>query len=162
MHEFLIIKLLVLLAIANGTPVAAKLVLGDRFAYPLDGGLRLPDGNPLFGASKTWRGIGLATLVTGLAGLVIGLGFWIGALVGFLAMAGDLFSSFIKRRLGMEPSSQATGLDQVPEALFPLMACAAFLPLNFLDIAVAVLLFLIGGIVLSRVLFDLKLRDRPH
>ena len=40
MQAFLIFKLLILLAIANGTPVFAKKILGDRFAYPLDGGRR--------------------------------------------------------------------------------------------------------------------------
>ena len=57
MHETLIIKLLMLLAVANGTPVAAKLMLGDTLVYPLDAGVRLPDGQPLFGRSKTVRGI---------------------------------------------------------------------------------------------------------
>jgi hypothetical protein len=37
------------------------------------------------------------------------------------------------------------GLDQIPESLFPLLACRVLLPLNFLDIAIAVLLFCAGS-----------------
>jgi CDP-2,3-bis-(O-geranylgeranyl)-sn-glycerol synthase len=162
MHEVLVFQLLMLLAVANGTPVAAKRVLGDRLSYALDGGALLPDGQPLFGHSKTVRGVLLAVLATTLASLLLGLGWEVGALVGVTAMAGDLFSSFVKRRLGLPPSSMALGLDQIPESLFPLLACRVLLPLNFLDIAIAVLLFCAGSLVLSRILFKFNLRDRPY
>lgn len=162
MHELLVFQLLMLLAVANGTPVAAKRMFGDVLAYPLDGGALLPDGQPLFGHSKTVRGVLLAVLATPLASLLLGLGWKLGALVGATAMAGDLFSSFIKRRLGLPPSSMALGLDQIPESLFPLLACRMLLPLNFLDIAIATLLFFGGSLVLSRILFRFNLRDRPY
>jgi CDP-2,3-bis-(O-geranylgeranyl)-sn-glycerol synthase len=51
---------------------------------------------------------------------IIGLEWNIGAVVGSAAMAGDLFSSFVKRRVHLPASSRATGLDQIPESLFPL------------------------------------------
>ena len=53
----------------------------------------------------------------------------LGALVAASAMAGDCLSSFIKRRFGLEPSEMTLGLDQVPESLFPAVACSAYLPL---------------------------------
>ena len=53
----------------------------------------------------------------------------LGALVAASAMAGDCLSSFIKRRFGLEPSRMTLGLDQVPESLFPAVACSAYLPL---------------------------------
>ena len=34
-------------------------------------------------------------------------------------MAGDLFSSFVKRRLRLASSSMAIGLDHIPESSFP-------------------------------------------
>ena len=64
MHETLILQLLILLAVANGTPVIAKLLLGDKFAAPLDGGALFGDGRPWFGPSKTIRGLVLAVLAT--------------------------------------------------------------------------------------------------
>ena len=64
MHEILILQLLILLAVANGTPVIAKLILGDKFAAPVDGGALFADGRPWFGPSKTIRGLVLAVLAT--------------------------------------------------------------------------------------------------
>jgi CDP-2,3-bis-(O-geranylgeranyl)-sn-glycerol synthase len=60
MQPIIILQLLVLLMLANGTPVIAKKLLGDRYSYPLDGNLTFADGRPLFGRSKTIRGIVLA------------------------------------------------------------------------------------------------------
>lgn len=162
MHPWLILQLLVLLVLANGAPVAAKKVLGERFASPLDGGAVFVDGRPLFGRSKTIRGIVLAVLATMLGAPLIGIEWQIGFLVGSLAMAGDLASSFLKRRMSLPPSSRASGLDQVPEALFPLLGCRNPLSLTSEDIAVGVALFFIGEVLLSRVLYIFRLRDRPY
>jgi CDP-diglyceride synthetase len=162
MQSALIFQLVVLLAVANGTPVIAKKILGDAFARPLDGGALLADGRPAFGSSKTIRGIVLAVLATMPCAVLLGLGWKLGALLGGVAMAGDLFSSFVKRRIGLPPSSMAFGLDQIPESLFPLLACRLLLPLTWLDIGVAMGLFVVGELVLSRILFKLRVRDRPY
>jgi CDP-archaeol synthase len=162
MHVLLIFWLLFLLTLANGTPVIAHKILGNRFAQPLDGGITFVDGRPLFGPSKTLRGILLSTIVTGAGAALLGLGFGLGALFASLAMAGDLFSSFIKRRLGLRPSSRATGLDQIPESLFPLLACRDALSLSLTDIVMTVAIFFIGEILLSRLLYRWRLRDRPY
>jgi CDP-2,3-bis-(O-geranylgeranyl)-sn-glycerol synthase len=161
-HPWSILQLLVLLMLANGTPVAAKKFLGEHFAYPLDGGVVFGDGRPLFGRSKTIRGVVLAVLVTTAGAPLIGLEWQIGVLVGGLAMAGDLVSSFLKRRLGLPPSSRASGLDQLPEALLPLLACRNPLSLTVADIGATAALFFIGEVLLSRVLYAFQLRDRPY
>ncbi|MCC6468260.1 MAG: CDP-archaeol synthase [Alphaproteobacteria bacterium] len=162
MQPLVDLQLLVLLAVANGTPVFAKKLLGDRFAWALDGGARFVDGQPLFGRSKTIRGIVLAVLVTTAIAPLIGLDGSIGLEVGALAMAGDLFSSFLKRRLRLAPSSMALGLDQVPESLFPLLACRAALSLSAADIVVCVAVFFLGELAISRLLYRLGIRDRPY
>jgi CDP-diglyceride synthetase len=162
MHPVVILQLLVLLTLANGTPVMAKNILGNRFTYPLDGNVRFVDGRPLFGRSKTIRGVVLAVLVTTAGAPLVGLDWTIGVLVGSLAMIGDLFSSFLKRRMGRPSSSRASGLDQVPESLFPLLACRNLLSLTIADIGACVVLFFIGEVLLSRVLYALHLRDRPY
>jgi hypothetical protein len=82
--------------------------------------------------------------------------------VALLAMAGDLLSSFLKRRRGLPPSSQALGLDQIPESLLPQFACIDPLGLTIADIVAGVVIFLVGELLLSRLLFKLKLRDRPY
>ncbi len=123
MHLRLIAQMLALLALANGTPVLVKDILGNRFARPIDGGGRFFDGRPFFGSSKTFRGIFLSILATSAVAPLIGLRWELGALVASVAMAGDLFSSFLKRRMNLPAGGRATGLDQVPESLFPLLAC---------------------------------------
>ncbi|HKJ22762.1 MAG TPA: CDP-archaeol synthase, partial [Gammaproteobacteria bacterium] len=57
-------QLIFLLLVANGAPVLARQVRGARPARPLDGGLRLADGRPLLGRSKTLRGVGAALICT--------------------------------------------------------------------------------------------------
>ncbi len=162
MHPVVVLQLLILLVLANGTPVVAKRILGNRLSYPLDGNVRFPDGRPLFGRSKTIRGVVLGVLASAVGAPLIGLEPEIGVLVGSMAMAGDLVSSFVKRRMDLPPSSRASGLDQVPESLFPLLACRHLLSLTVADIAACVVIFSIGDLIFSRVLYAFGLRDRPY
>ena len=122
MHPVLLLQCEILLLLANGSPVLAKKLLGQRMAWPLDGGLVLSDGYRLFGPSKTIRGILCGIAAAAGSGWLLGLGWPVGALAGAAAMVGDLLSSFIKRRLARPPSSRATGVDQIPESLLPLFA----------------------------------------
>jgi CDP-diglyceride synthetase len=158
----LLLRLLILLAIANGLPLAARGAFGARWALPLDGNRRFIDGRPLFGASKTVRGAALAIAATTAAAPLLRLDWRIGLLVGSLAMAGDLFSSFVKRRLGLPPSSPALGLDQIPEALFPLLACRAPLDLPPGGLILVVAVFFAGEVLISRLLYAFRLRERPY
>ena len=162
MQLFHILQILVLLTFANGTPIVAKKIFGSRLALPLDAGIIFFDGRPVFGASKTMRGIVVSILITSAIAPFIGLDLTIGAIVASSAMAGDIFSSFVKRRLNFPPSSQALGLDQVPESLFPMLACRDALSLTISDIALGVGIFFIGELILSRLLFRAHLRDEPY
>jgi CDP-2,3-bis-(O-geranylgeranyl)-sn-glycerol synthase len=161
-HPFLIAQLLVLLAIANGTPVFAKWILCDRLAWPLDQGSLFLDGRPLFGHSKTLRGLVLSALTTTVCAPLVGLEWRVGAVTGLVAMVGDLFSSFVKRRMNLSPSSMALGLDQVPESLLPLIVAKFLLPLTYVDVLIAVAIFFIGELVLARILYRMGIRDRPY
>lgn len=162
MHILPILQLMVLLTLANGAPVVAKKIFGSRFALPLDFGSTFFDGRPLFGPSKTFRGIVVAVLSTAAGAPLIGLDPTIGLVVAGAAMAGDLFSSFSKRRLNLPPSSQALGIDQIPESLLPMLACRDALSLTAVDIALGVGIFFAGELVLSRLLFRAHLRDEPY
>jgi CDP-diglyceride synthetase len=155
-------QLLVLMTLANGTPIVAKKIFGPRLARPLDAGIMFLDGRPLFGPSKTVRGIMASILITTASAPLVGLDLTIGAIVAGAAMTGDLFSSFVKRRLNFPPSSQALGLDQVPESLFPMLACRGALSLTIQDIALGVGVFFIGELILSRLLYWVHLRDKPY
>lgn len=162
MQPLAILQSLVLLTLANGTPVVAKKIFGRRFARPLDAGVAFFDRRPLFGSSKTIRGILASILVTTAGAPLLGLDPRIGTLVAGTAMAGDLFSIFVKRRLNLPPSSRALGLDQVPESLLPLLACRDVLSLTAADMALGVGTFLVGELILARLLYKVHLRDEPY
>jgi len=92
----------------------------------------------------------------------MGLGWKVGTLISTFAMTGDLFSSFVKRRLHLASSSMAISLDHIPESLFPLLASRMLLPLSVLDIVAGVTIFVVGALLLSPILFKLNLRDEPY
>jgi CDP-diglyceride synthetase len=155
-------QVLMLLVVANGAPVMADRLLGQRFAYRVDAGLALPDGRPLFGKSKTWRGMlasmGLTCAVSGL----IGLEWVMGAVFGLYAMLGDLISSFIKRRGGLKESSRARGLDTLPESLLPSLLLKETFGLNWGEIGLAALFFLLIEEWISPILYKLRIKKRPY
>jgi CDP-archaeol synthase len=155
-------KLLLLLGVANGAPLFGHTFLRHRFNRPLDGDSVFFDGRALLGPSKTVRGLLLALTTTPIAAALLGFDIQTGILVGTFAMLGDVTSSFVKRRLAMPSSSQAFGLDQIPESLFPLLAIQERVQISTAEIGLIVATFLILELLLSRVLFKLKLRDQPY
>ena len=155
-------ELLVLLTVANGAPVVMTKLLKKRMSWPLDAGARFLDGRPLFGASKTIRGVLSSLLLTTLASRLMGFGYGFGAIMAVASMSGDLFSSFVKRRLNLAPSSMAIGLDQIPESLAPLVAVRLMAQLTALEIVVATAIFFVGELLLSRLLYQLNIREKPY
>ena len=119
MNPLTLLRLLILVAVANGAPVIVNDLLGNRFSFPIDGRFRLRDGQPVFGASKTIRGILISVLSTVALAPVVGFDWTIGLLVGITAMAGDLFSSFVKRRWKLAAGARATGMDRFQSRCFP-------------------------------------------
>ncbi|MEE4281404.1 MAG: CDP-archaeol synthase [Pseudomonadales bacterium] len=154
--------LLLLLLAANGSPILAKRLLGDRFTRPVDGGLLFFDGRPLLGASKTWRGVVAGVGVTALLAVLLGYPVFVGACFGLASLSGDALSSFAKRRFNVPPSGQAFGLDQIPEAFLPLWVLRDTLEIDLIAISVVVGLFVVGELLLSRVMYAIGVRDRPY
>ncbi|HCB15288.1 MAG TPA: CDP-archaeol synthase [Gammaproteobacteria bacterium] len=154
--------LLLLIVIANGTPVVTAKLCGDCGAHPLDGGWIMADGQRLLGDSKTWRGVLAATLASGLCAVFLGWSVWAGITIGLAAMAGDVLSSFIKRRLGLNSSSKALGLDQIPESLLPLLAIAESFDLNGRTIVLTVAGFVVLELTLSPIFYWLGIRKQPY
>ncbi len=151
---------LFLLLVANGTPILAGKFLGDRGNWPLDTNVIAIDGKPLLGKSKTIRGILVAIFATAFVGELFGLGWKLGISIGVLSMAGDLFSSFTKRRFGMPPSSQVPGLDQIPEALLPLSVCNTQLGLQWHEVLILTGMFWVVEVLLSRALLALHIHKQ--
>lgn len=159
---WLSVRLLMLLAVANGGPIIAKRVFGTRWSAPLDFGWVFFDGRPLLGASKTVRGLVVAVLCTSVAATLLGLSWGLGAMVGACSMLGDALSSFVKRRLNIAPSGRATGIDQIPEALLPMLVVRGMLGLSLLEVMAITAVFFVLEIPLARLFFALRLRDHPY
>jgi CDP-diglyceride synthetase len=162
MHLVAIAQTIMLVTTANVAPLFAKRMFRGALAVPLDRGMNFVDGRPIFGGTKTVGGVILAVLATSICAPVLGLAWLAGPVAASLAVVGDLFSSFLKRRLGLAPSSMALGLDQIPESLIPAIGLQKFLPLDLPDITLAVVVFVAGELVFARVFFHLGLRDRPY
>ena len=158
----LLMGCLLLLLAANGMPVLARRLLGERGAAPIDGGRHFSDGRPWLGESKTWRGLLAAVLATAPLGALLGLGWGLGALFGLLSMLGDLLASFTKRRLGIPPSGRARLLDQLPEALLPLAVLREPLGLDWTEVVLITAAFTLLEWLVSPWLYRLRIRRRPY
>ncbi len=96
-------------------------------------------GQPILGSHKTWRGVILGIIVGTLIGKIlfclegifrfsfyrkIGFdfervnGFYFGFLLSFSAVLGDLFFSFLKRRIGIKPGGKFLPFDQTNYVIF--------------------------------------------
>lgn len=155
-------KLLLLIVFANGAPILARHLLGTRFDLPIDGGRTTTLGYPWLGPSKTFRGVIAAVITSSLIAYLLGFTWTFGMIIGSLVMLGDLLASFIKRRLGLPSSSQAPGLDQIPESLIPLFYSASIFNLGWQSILLTVVAFWVSEILLSRLLFKLGVRRHPY
>ncbi len=130
-----------LLAAAHVAPWAAGRALGHRWAAPIDAGATLWDGRRLLGDHKTWRGVVASALLCALLSPLLAYSVWLGLAFAALAMGADLLSSFLKRRLSLAPGREVPGLDQIPEALVPLLWLAPALQIHWLTVALLTSLF---------------------
>ncbi|MCK9505061.1 MAG: CDP-archaeol synthase [Porticoccaceae bacterium] len=162
MDTVLFIKLLCLLGAANYAPLLARKLLGARLSFPIDSGRHFFDGRPLLGEAKTLRGLVASVLLTALVAPLLAMPMLFGALFASASMVGDLFSSFIKRRLGKPSSSMCPGLDQIPEALLPLLIFQQRLDLSVPGIVGIVAAFWVCELLASRILYRFNLRDHPY
>jgi CDP-2,3-bis-(O-geranylgeranyl)-sn-glycerol synthase len=156
------VRLLLLVAVANMAPIGARRLLGERWSAALDGGRNFLDGRPVLGPSKTWRGLVCAVIGATATALLLDLPPLLGATVGAFAMIGDAMSSFAKRRLGLASSTRATGLDQIPECLLPMLVLYWGWGVSLTQVAGVTAAFFLLEIPLARLAFRLRLRDRPY
>jgi hypothetical protein len=149
-HCGLPLTLLLLLLLANGAPVVLGLLFGAA-AGPVDGGRVWRDGRPVFGRSKTWRGLAAALVLTPVAAWILGCGWGVGLTIALAAMAGDLLASFTKRRLGLASSASVPVFDQLPETLLPALLVAEAMGLDWVDLGLAIGAFVVLDLVLTPV-----------
>ena len=104
----------------------------------------------------------MAVLFPMMSAPLMGWSIGLGAGFGAMAMAGDLLSSFIKRRLGYAPSSRFRLLDTIPESLFPVWLLRGKLGLAQIEAIAAVVFFVLLEMSLSPLLYRLHIRKRPY
>lgn len=108
--------------LANLTPVLVnKIPYLNQWKTPVDFG-KSCRGKRITGDNKTWRGIISGTLVAGVSAIGISKVspetiinnhiFITGLLLGFGALVGDAFESFIKRQYGIKPGTSWFPWDQ--------------------------------------------------
>ena len=90
MQWLVIFKLVVLLTVANGTPVLAAKLFGKYLNQPLDCGVTFVDGRPVFGDAKTIRGIIFSLMAATITAPALGFAWTCGLIVASVAMSGDL------------------------------------------------------------------------
>ncbi|PCJ88954.1 MAG: hypothetical protein COA54_01645 [Thiotrichaceae bacterium] len=157
-----LLHLLLLIIIANGAPILIRELLNGDYDLAVDFGKKLPDNKPIFGASKTWRGIFSALFATTMAAWLLGYLPETGLLIATYAILGDLISSFIKRQLAMAPSSKAPLLDQIPESFLPALMLMETFRLTTSSVILLVLIFVITELLLSHMLYKWGIRKRPY
>lgn len=159
----LLLAILILILCANGAPILAQRWFNSSaINRPIDLGYHFIDKKPIFGVSKTWRGLIASLLLTPLFAPLIGLSPLQGFIIASLAMCGDLASSFVKRRCNIPVSGQALGLDQIPESLLPFLYAYYEFQLSPQQLVAGVLLFLLSELLLSTILFRIGIRKRPY
>ncbi len=157
----LFIKLLFLLWFINFAPPFSAQVFEQKWSRPIDGGTTFfLDGQPVFGSNKTFRGLSAGIFTGMLAGVIFGFPWWLGLGAGTLSMAGDLFSSFLKRRLYLFSGDVVPVLDQTPEGVFPFLLLGPYFSLSLGYIFACLIVFGFGAFCGS-VFFQRTLMTKP-
>jgi len=157
-----IVAVVFALVCINGAPILLRNLLQGRCAFPLDGYACAWDGRRVLGPSKTWRGLFAAVITAGALAPVFGLSSLLGMGVGALAMLGDSVSSFCKRRLGLRSGVRVPLLDQMPEALLPVLWLQPWVGLSLLDVVASVIGFVVLEMALLPLLVYLHVRRTPR
>ncbi len=137
------LEALLLVIVANIAPWAAGRLLPGHWRAPLDGGTKLADGSRVLGDHKTWRGFFAGALACAGVARVLHQPLLLGAAFGVLSLAADAASSFFKRRLRLRPGTEIPGVDQLPEALVPLLVLSQPLGLRVTDALAVGIVFML-------------------
>lgn len=161
MNGPVLMNAMVLVVVSNLMPWLLGRACGSRWAAPLDGGMTLRDGRRLLGSHKTWRGLAVAIVGCAIVAVPLGVSVWLAVGFAVLAMLGDAISSAWKRRRGREPGEDDAGLDQIPEALLPLVVLQAPLQIGWKEIASVTAVFAVLNLISLRVRHPRR-RVRPN
>lgn len=149
---------------------------------PLDFKKSDSKGRRWIGDGVTWRGLAAGTLIGIITGAVQGYiapyilpmldgilitpivtsipnGIVIGFLLGFGALLGDALGSFLKRRMGIGRGKPAPILDQLDFLIVALILVSLVVKLNWIFIAIAIILTLIIHLIANTGAYLLGLKN---
>lgn len=146
---------------------AAPVVLGG--GPPLDMGKKFLDGRRILGDGKTARGFVGGLIVGTIVGLLQGVAraplreyLLLGFLLALGALLGDLASSFVKRRLGIERGGAAPGLDQLSFVVAALILASPVKVPPWQVIAVILIITPPIHLATNFISYKLGLKGRPY
>ena len=146
---------------------AAPVVLGG--GPPLDMGKKFLDGRRILGDGKTARGFVGGLIIGTIVGLLQGVAraplreyLLLGFLLALGALLGDLASSFIKRRLGIERGGAAPGLDQLGFVVAALILASPVKVPSWQVIAVILIITPPIHLATNFIGYKLGLKGRPY
>lgn len=174
MFNDLIISLFYILPayVANASPVVGVKLIGKR--TPIDRGATAWDGRRLLGDGKTFEGLVIGISCGTIIGLIL---FSLGNpgahrspaepfILSTGTMIGDIFGSFLKRRIGLKHGAPAPILDQLGFVIFALLLGFSFYGLpSWFSVKILILLLLITGFLhftTNLLAYFLGLKDRPY
>ncbi len=137
---------------------------------PLDYGIKF-SGKDLLGRHKTIRGV-LVAIITGMIIFYIqqaldinsiirytDYSIFLGFLITFGAVFGDIFKSFIKRRFDIAPGKSFIIADQVDAVVGAIVFSAFMIDYTLFQIAFMILATLILKIIINHIGYYLKIRE---
>jgi len=146
---------------------AAPVVLGG--GPPLDMGKKFLNGRRIFGDGKTARGFVGGLIVGTIVGLLQSVAraplreyLLLGFLLALGALLGDLASSFVKRRLGIERGGAAPGLDQLSFIVAALILASPVKVPSWQVIAVILIITPPIHLATNFIGYKLGLKSRPY
>lgn len=167
--------------IANVTPIfVSKIPLLSKMNAPMDFGLKLR-GKPILGPHKTIRGVFFGTLAGTLVfllqiyafnhygwaedisgELVYGqLSIWLGVLLSFGALFGDMLKSFFKRQFNVESGKSWFPFDQLDYILGGLLFSSLVVVLEFMQYVLIIIIWFLVHLISSYIGYLLKLKKDP-
>ena len=165
------------LGLANMFPTYVKGVF-KKLAIPVDFGKTM-GGQPLFGRTKTWRGIIFAMIGGEIAFLLLywfctyegflnyvffdatELPIWLGFLLGLGAIIGDLIESFIKRRFKRESSSRWFPWDNIDYLIGGYVVWVFFVDVEWYIYLVTLIIGLVLHVIFNLIGYALKIKKEP-
>lgn len=179
---FTILWIFAPVAVANMGPVIAHNIKAlEKYDYPLDG-YKTYRGKRIFGAHKTIRGIIAGTvfgmLTVGmqmilyaqldfLSGYSYGVDYtsisvlFMGAALGFGALAGDAIKSFFKRQANVDPGKSWAPFDQLDFVLGAALFSLPFVVLPIYYYVIGIFITLILHPTINVIGWLLRLQDKP-